>query len=88
MDGDQLLSERYNTFSGLTNRSTGRGHVCHAACGGKGAQASRAPAAAPVSSPLRPPPDRHDRDPADVGYLAKEPSRANELDINEDSHHE
>jgi len=40
-------------FCRLTSRSTGRGRGRHAACGGGELQASRAPAAAPVSSTVR-----------------------------------
>ena len=33
-------------------------------------------------------PDRRGREPTEVGYLAREPSRANQLDVNEDANHE
>ena len=37
---------------------------------------------------VRQPPDRRDREPIEVGYLAREPSRANQRDVNKDANHE
>lgn len=41
-----------------------------------------------VNQGVRPPPDRRDCEPFEVGYLAREPSRANQRDVKEDANHE
>jgi hypothetical protein len=35
-----------------------------------------------IGRAVRPPPDRRGREPIEVGYLAKEPSRVNQRDVN------
>lgn len=37
---------------------------------------------------VRPPPDRRDRAPIEVRDLAREPSRTNQRDVNQDANHE